>query len=106
MSQILQKHDFSFTKCKFHPNQICDKLMLLQNYTITYTILVKYPINTFLNTLLNKQKNILPLISLNFFTQKSEKATMKRIYNQTLYVWSNKFTPAMKILHKIAGCDG
>ena len=62
-------------------------------YKISYNYLV--------TTLLFKtQKYVLPFVSLNFYKKKEhEKATKIRIYNKTLYVWSNKFTPAKKKLH-------
>ena len=36
---------------------------------------------------------------MNFYTKMAWNAIKKIIYNKTPYVWSNKFTPAKKILH-------
>ena len=38
-------------------------------------------------------------IALNFYTKRAWKCDKKLVYDKTPYVWSNKFTPAKKILH-------
>ena len=58
----------------------------------------KVPYEYIVNTIL-KLKNYFGLHFLVLLHKKRMNMRQKRIYNKTLYVWSNKFTQTKKILH-------
>ena len=57
------------------------------------------PSKYLVNTLLKLKKYFCPSFPSTFTQNKRENVTKKIIYDKTMYVWSNKFTPAKKILH-------
>ena len=51
------------------------------------------------STLLNLKKMYFALYLIKFLQKNSVEIYLKIIYDKTQNVWSNKFTPAQKILH-------
>ena len=105
MSQILHNHDFKWNRiyAKKNVNFFIFKLqqigVISKLYTKTQNF-IKIPYEYLVSTLLKLKK--IPFV-LHFFELLQKKSVKiwreKRIYNKTLYVWSNKFTAASTILH-------
>ena len=99
------QHYFRWKKCTPKSMYVLSKGKLRQIAVIfkAYT-----KINNFFKNTLNidckytakTQKLLLSIISLNFYTKRRQKSNKKDNLQPTEYVYSRKFTPTQKNLHK------